>query len=183
MPQKQWYLVHTYPGQEEKIKTNIERRAKSMGLEERIARVLVPMEEEVKIRAGKRQIVKKKVFPGYVLIEMEMDKETWHFVRQTVGVTGFVGGGSSMDGDKFSPPPPMRQSEVEAVLKSTDPNTVRPKPVWHRGEVVRVTAGPFAESTGKVEDVNVKAEKLTVMISVFGREVPVELDFAQIEKV
>lgn len=182
MPKKQWYLVHTYPGQEDKIKTNIERRAKSQGLEERIARVLVPTEEEVKIRAGKRQIVKRKVFPGYVLIEMEMDKETWHFIRQTVGVTGFVGA-SSMEGDKFVPPPPMREADVEAVIKTTDPSTSRPKPVWHRGEVVRVTMGPFAESTGKVEDVNVKSEKLTVMISVFGREVPVELDFAQIEKV
>ncbi|MCS6861322.1 MAG: transcription termination/antitermination protein NusG [Abditibacteriales bacterium] len=182
MPKRQWYLVHTYPGQEDKIKTNIERRVKSQGLEERISRVLVPTEEEVKIRGGKRQIVKRKVFPGYVLIEMEMDKDTWHFIRQTVGVTGFVGA-SSMEGDKFVPPPPMRQADVEAVLKSTDPMTSRPKPVWHRGEIVRVISGPFADSTGKVEDVNVKSEKLTVMISVFGREVPVELDFAQIEKV
>ena len=171
---KQWYAIHTYAGQEEKIKANIERRVKSIGLEERIARVLVPMEEEVKMRAGKKRTVKKKVFPGYVLVEMALDDDTWHFIRDTVGVTGFVGSSQK--------PSPLTVPEVENILKSIGEAAPRAKSIWHKGEQIRVTSGPFEESTGRIEDINPRGEKLTVMISIFGRETPVELDFAQVEK-
>lgn len=171
---KQWYAIHTYAGQEDKIKANIERRVKSIGLEDRIARVLVPMEEEVKMRAGKKRIIKRKVFPGYVLVEMALDDTTWHFIRDTVGVTGFVGHSQK--------PRPLEGHEVENLLKSIGEATPRAKAAWHKGEQIRVTSGPFEESTGRIEDVNPKSEKLTVMISIFGRETPVELDFAQVEK-
>lgn len=171
---KQWYAIHTYTGQEEKVKTTIERRLKSSGLDHKISRVLVPVEEEMKMRSGKKRLVKKRVFPGYILVEMVIDDETWYFIRNTIGVTGFVGPSTR--------PVPLQPEEVENVLKTLGEDVPRTKPVWHKGEVIRVTSGPFTDSTGKVEDINVKAEKLTVMISIFGRETPVELDFAQVER-
>ena len=173
--EKRWYAVHTYTGQEQKIKTNIERRALSLGLAEKITRVLIPFEEEMKIRGGKKRLVRRKVFPGYILVEMELDDFTRYFIRSTVGVTGFVG--SSTD------PVPLQDNEVESILKTLGEEAPRLKPVWHKGEVVRVTAGPFAESTGRISEVNPPKETLTVMISIFGRETPVELDFAQVEKI
>jgi len=172
---KHWYAIHTYTGQEEKVRTNIERRIKSAGLEHKISRVLVPTEEEMKIRGGKKRLVKKRVFPGYILVQMVLDDETWYFIRNTAGVTGFVGSSTR--------PVPLQPEEVENVLRSLGEDAPRPKSVWHKGEIVRVTSGPFADSTGKIEDINVKAEKLTVMISIFGRDTPVELDFAQVERI
>lgn len=171
---KHWYAVHTYTGQEEKVKTNIERRIKSIGLDHKIARVLVPVEEEMKMRSGKKRLVKKRVFPGYILVEMVMDDETWYFIRNTVGVTGFVGPSTR--------PVPLLPDEVENLLKTLGEDVPRAKAVWHKGEVIRVNSGPFTDSSGKIEDIHVKAEKLTVMISIFGRETPVELDFAQVER-
>ena len=176
---KSWYAVHTYAGQEDKIKQNIERRVKSRGLDTRILQVLVPTEEETKMRGNKKVTVKKKIFPGYVLVEMEMDDETWHFISETVGVTGFLG---QVQGTT-SKPPPLRPDEVSRFVQN-EPGVVSKQPMlFHKGERVNVIGGPFAGSEGRIEDINVKGEKLTVMIPIFGRETRVDLDFSHVERI
>ena len=173
--QRNWYAVHTYSGHENKVKTNIERRADSMNLKDKIFRILVPTDTEVRNRGGKKTEVKRKVFPGYVLIDMVLDDATWYLVKSTTGVTGFVSSGNK--------PVPLQPSEIQAILEALNPNAPRPKATWEKGQVVRVTAGPFADFTGKIEDVNEQREKLRVLISIFGRDTPVELDFNQVEKI
>ena len=174
MTEKQWYAVHTYSGHENKVKTNIERRAESMNLKEKVFRILVPTEAELRTRAGKRQEVQRKVFPGYVLIEMILDEETWYLVKSTTGVTGFVTSGNK--------PVPLQDREVQAILDAIEAPDRKPKVKWAKDEVVRVVAGPFTDFTGKIEEVNVQKEKLKVLISIFGRDTPVELDFSQVER-
>ena len=172
--------MHTYAGQEDKIKQNIERRVKAVGLDTRISRILVPTEEETKLRGNKKVSVKRKVFPGYVLVEMDMDDETWHFIRQTVGVTGFVG---QVTGTTTKPPP-LQPTEVENLLgRMGEAAPVRRTTLFHKGERVNVIAGPFEGSEGRIEDINVKGAKLTVMIPIFGRETRVDLDFSHVEKI
>ncbi len=174
MSEKQWYAVHTYSGHENKVKTNIERRAESMGLKDKIFRILVPTETELRTRAGKRQEVQRKVFPGYVLIEMVLDDTTWYLVKSTTGVTGFVSSGNK--------PVPLQDKEVQDILDAIEAPDRKPKVKWSKDDVVRVVAGPFTDFTGKIEEVNVQKEKLKVLISIFGRDTPVELDFAQVER-
>ena len=177
---KQWYAVHTYAGQENKIKQNIERRVKAVGLDTRISRILVPTEEETKLRGNKKVTIERKVFPGYVLVEMDMDDETWHFIRQTVGVTGFVG---QVTGTTTKPPP-LQPNEVENLLgRMGEAPQLKRTTLFHKGERVNVIAGPFAGSEGRIEDINVKGEKLTVMIPIFGRETRVDLDFSHVERI
>jgi transcriptional antiterminator NusG len=171
---RHWYAVHTYSGHENKVKTNIERRAESMGLKDRIFRIIVPTEKELRVKGGKRVEVQSKVFPGYVLIEMVLDEHTWYLVKSTTGVTGFV-----TSGDK---PVPLQDSEVQEILTSLEDEYQKPRARWEAGEVVRVVTGPFAELTGKIVEVNMQREKLKVLISIFGRDTPVELDFGQVEK-
>ena len=173
--QRHWYAVHTYSGHEKKVKTNIERRADSMSLKDKIFRILVPEDSETRNRGGKKTEVKRKVFPGYVLIDMILDDTTWYLVKSTTGVTGFVSSGNK--------PVPLQQSEIDAILDAIDGVAPRPKTTWEKGQVVRVTAGPFADFTGKIEDVQEQREKLRVLISIFGRDTPVELDFNQVEKI
>lgn len=175
MAEKQWYAVHTYSGHENKVKTNIERRAESMNLKERIFRILVPTEAELRTRAGKRQEVQRKVFPGYVLIEMVLDDDTWYLVKSTTGVTGFVTSGNK--------PVPLQDKEIQAILDAIEAPDRKPKVKWSKDEVVRVVSGPFTDFTGKIEEVNVQKEKLRVLISIFGRDTPVELDFSQVERI
>ena len=175
MDAKSWYAVHTYSGHENKVKTNIERRAESLGLKEKISRILVPVEEEIRNRNGRRTTIKRKVFPGYVLIEMELNDQTWYLVKNTIGVTGFVSSGQK--------PVPLQESEVANILESLEDGGRKPKPTWQRSDVVRVTAGPFADFSGTVEEVNTDKEKVKVLISIFGRDTPVELDFNQIERI
>ncbi len=174
MSEKQWYAVHTYSGHENKVKTNIERRAESMNLKDKIFRIVVPTEAELRTRGGKRQEVQRKVFPGYVLIEMILDDQTWHLVKSTTGVTGFVSSGNK--------PVPLQDKEIQAILDAIEAPDRKPKVKWSKDEVVRVVSGPFAEFTGKIEEVNVQKEKLKVLISIFGRDTPVELDFGQVER-
>ena len=174
MTEKQWYAVHTYSGHENKVKTNIERRAESMNLKDKISRILVPTETELRTRAGKRQEVQRKVFPGYVLIEMVLDENTWYLVKSTTGVTGFVTSGNK--------PVPLQDKEVQDILDAIEAPDRKLKVKWAKDEVIRVVAGPFADFTGKIEDVNVQKEKLKVLISIFGRDTPVELDFGQVER-
>jgi transcriptional antiterminator NusG len=174
MTEKQWYAVHTYSGHENKVKTNIERRAESMNLKDKIFRILVPTEAELRTRNGKRQEVQRKVFPGYVLIEMVLDETTWYLVKSTTGVTGFVSSGNK--------PVPLQDKEIQDILDAIEAPDRRPKVKWSKDEVVRITSGPFTDFTGKIEEVNLQKEKLKVLISIFGRDTPVELDFNQVER-
>ncbi len=155
--------------------TNILRRAESMGLKEKVFRILVPTELEVRTRAGKKTEVKRKVYPGYVLIEMVYDDSTWYLIKSTTGVIGFIGSGNK--------PVPLSESEVRDILATTEGTQPTPVIKFEKGEVVRVVSGPFSEFTGKIEEINPDKEKLRVLISIFGRDTPVELDFGQVEKV
>jgi transcriptional antiterminator NusG len=172
--QKHWYAVHTYSGHENKVMTNILRQADARSLRNKIFDIKVPMESEVRTRDGKRQEVKRKVFPGYVLVEMILDEETWHLVRSTTGVTGFVSSGNK--------PVPLKDSEMQEILHSGEEGQQKPRVMWEKTQVIRVVSGPFSGLVGKIEDVNADKEKLRVLISIFGRETPVELDFTQVEK-
>ena len=173
--QRHWYAVHTYSGHENKVMTNILRRAESMSLREKIFRILVPTESETRTRAGKKTEVKRKVFPGYVLIDMVLDDSTWYLVKSTTGVTGFVSSGNK--------PVPLQEREVKDILDSLESHTPVVVIKFEKGDIVRVTSGPFTEFSGKIEEVNPDKEKLKVLISIFGRDTPVELDFQQVEKV
>lgn len=171
---KDWYVIHTYSGYENKVKANLERRVESMGMEDKIFRVFVPTEEEIEFKDGKKKINRKKVFPGYVLVEMVMSDDSWYVVRNTPGVTGFVGSGTK--------PIPLAPEEVKAILKQLGFDEAKPKVAFSVGDVVRVISGPFENFDGRIEEVNVERGKLRVSISMFGRETPVELDFEQVEK-
>ncbi len=176
--EKRWYVVHTYSGYENKVKTNLEKRVESMGMEDKIFRVLVPEDEETEIKNGKRKVAKKKVFPGYVLAEMVMTDDSWYVVRNTPGVTGFVG--STGSGSK---PIPLLPEEVETVLKRMGMNEQPKTEVdFEVKESVKVTDGPFANFTGTIEYIDLDKQKVKVHVNMFGRETPVELDFSQIEK-
>ncbi len=171
---KHWYVIHTYSGYENKVKANLERRVESMGMEDMIFRVFVPTEEEIEFKDGKKKINKKKVFPGYVLVEMVMSDDSWYVVRNTPGVTGFVGSGAR--------PIPLDPEEVRAILKQLGFDEAKPKVAFAVGDSVRVVSGPFENFSGLIEEVNIERGKLRVAISMFGRETPVELDFEQVEK-
>jgi transcriptional antiterminator NusG len=172
---KKWYVIHTYSGYENKVKANLEKKVHSMGMENEIFRVLVPMEDEVEYKDGKKKISKKKVFPGYVLVEMTVNDRSWYVVRNTPGVTGFVGSGSK--------PIPLTQSEARNILKSMGMDEVKTKKIdVHPQEVVRITSGAFENWTATVTDVYPDRGKLKVLVNMFGRETPVELDYTQIDK-
>lgn len=171
---KQWYVIHTYSGYENKVKANLERRVESMGMEDKIFRVVVPTEEVVEYKDNKKKVTPKKIFPGYVLVEMIVTDDSWYVVRNTPGVTGFVGSGVK--------PIPLEDGEILKILESMGIEKPRPRVDIEVGEIVRVTSGPFVDFSGPVEDINLDKGKLTVKVSMFGRETPVELDFNQIEK-
>src|SRR5207245_11506353 len=171
---RRWYVIHTYSGYENKVKTNLEHRIQSMDMGDKIFQVLVPTEEEIEIKNGKRHPVNKKVFPGYVLVEMVMSDDSWYVVRNTPGVTSFVGSGNR--------PTPLDEGEVKKILKQMGVETPKFKVQFTKGQSVRVNDGPFAEFIGTVDEVNPEKNKVKVLVSIFGRETPVELDFLQIEK-
>lgn len=174
---KQWYVVHTYSGFETKVKASIEQRAKVFGLEEQIPRVIVPTEEVVEIKRGQKKITPQKFFPGYVLVEMEMNDETWHLVKSTPKVTGFVGSGAR--------PAPLPEEEVDEILHQMEVGAEKPKPksVFQKGDKVRVIEGPFLNFTGTIEDLNPERGRLKVMVAIFGRLTPVELEYYQVERI
>jgi len=174
----QWFVIHTYSGYENKVKANLERRIHSMNMQEKIFRVLVPMEDEVEFKDGKRKITPKKVFPGYVLVEMEMDDGSWYVVRNTPGVSGFVGSPGS--GEK---PLPLQEKEVKTILKRMGIETPKLKLDFKKGDHIKVRFGPFLDFTGVVDDIQPEKEKVRALITIFGREAPVELDFYQIERI
>ncbi len=171
---RNWYVVHTYAGYENKVKTNLEKRVESMEMQDKIFRVLVPMEKEMEIKNGKKKTTLKKVFPGYVLVEMIVADDSWYVVRNTPGVTGFVGPGSK--------PIPLSQAEINQILKQMGMDDPKPKIDFTAGESVRVIDGPFANFVGNIEEVLVERRKIKVLVSMFGRETPVELDYFQVEK-
>lgn len=169
-----WYVVHTYSGYENKVMANLEKRVESMAMEDKIFRVLVPMEEEMEIKDGKKKITKKKVFPGYVLVEMVMDDDSWYVVRNTPGVTGFVGTGAK--------PIPLGPSEVRDIMKAMGLESPKPRIDFEVGESVKVTSGPFEGFVGVIDEISGDKGKLRVLVSMFGRETPCELEFHQVHK-
>ncbi|MEX2238965.1 MAG: transcription termination/antitermination protein NusG [Dehalococcoidia bacterium] len=174
-----WYVIHTYSGYENKVKTNLEHRIQSMDVSDRIFSVIIPTEEEIEIREGQRKTVSKKIFPGYVLVQMSMDDDSWYVVRNTPGVTGFVapGGGST------SKPTPLAPSEVKNILRRMKVAAPKVKVGFSIGESVRIIEGPFQDFVGSVDEINVEKGKVKVLVSFFGRETPVELDFLQVERI
>jgi transcriptional antiterminator NusG len=174
---KQWYIIHTYSGFEKKVKESLEGRVAAFGLGERIGRVMIPTEDVVEVRGGKKVVSTRMFYPGYVLVEMEMDDDTWHVVRSTPRVTGFVGSGQT--------PSPLTEQEVENILHRVTTSADKPKPklVFERNEQVRIVDGPFANFTGVVEEVNADRSTLKISVTIFGRSTPVELDFVQVEKI
>ncbi|GEN35281.1 MULTISPECIES: transcription termination/antitermination protein NusG [Aneurinibacillus] len=175
--EKHWYVVHTYSGYENKVKTNLEKRVESMGMEDKIFRVLIPTEEETEERDGKKKVVTKKVFPGYVLVEMVMTDDSWYVVRNTPGVTGFVG--SAGAGSK---PTPLLPEEVTSIMKQMGMEESVHRVDFELKEMVKVKEGPFANMVGLVEEIQLDKRKVKVLVDMFGRETPVELDFAQVAK-
>jgi transcription termination/antitermination protein NusG len=173
-----WYVIHSYSGYENKVKANLETRIRSMHREDAIFEVTIPMEDVVEIKAGRKVTVARKQFPGYLLVRMFMDDDSWAVVRNTPGVTGFVGNANK--------PTPLSRREVERILgvrkDQEEKKAPRFKPEWEVGETVRVVEGPFADFNGVIEDINVDQSKVRVLVDIFGRETPVELNFEQIQK-
>ncbi|MFZ5826146.1 MAG: transcription termination/antitermination protein NusG [Bacillota bacterium] len=176
MEQRNWYVVHTYSGYENKVKTNLEKRVESMEMQEKIFRVLVPMEDEIEIKDGKQKKVKRKVFPGYVLVEMLMSDDSWYVVRNTPGVTGFVGSGNK--------PIPLTPDEVTAILGAEGEERAANVVVdYEIDQPVRVIAGPFKDHPAVIKEIFPEKGKVRVLVNMFGRDTPVELDFSQIEEI
>ncbi len=179
-PTARWYIVHTYSGQEDRVKRNLEMRIDSMDVKDKIFSVVVPTEEEIEIKDGQRKSVQRKIFPGYILVQMEMDDESWYVVRNTPGVTGFV---SAEDERERRPKPvPLEPKEVDQIMARMASPTPRVKVGLTIGQMVRITGGPFAEFMGSIDGLDEDKGKVRVLVSFFGRETPVELDFLQIEK-
>lgn len=176
--EKNWYVVHTYSGYENKVKTNLEKRVESMGMTDKIFRILVPMEEETEMKDGQKKTKMKKVFPGYVLAEMVMTDDSWYVVRNTPGVTGFVG--STGSGSK---PNALMPDEVDAILKKMGIKEKKASSNFSLKEQVKVKEGPFADFVGSIEEIDAEKAKIKVHVNMFGRETPVELDFEQVEKI
>jgi len=169
-----WFVIHTYSGYEERVKKNLEQRTKSMDFGNEILQVVIPTEDEIEVKDGQRRTVTKKILPGYVLVEMKMTDQSWGVVRNTPGVTGFVGGGGK--------PTPLQPDEVDQILKQMEAEAPRVKVGFRRGQSVRVTDGPFIDFVGLVDEINTGKGKVKVFLSLFGQETPVELDFLQVEK-
>lgn len=176
--EKNWYVVHTYSGYENKVKANLEKRVESMGMQDKIFRIVVPEEEENEVKNGKKKVVKKKVFPGYVLVELIMTDDSWYVVRNTPGVTGFVG--STGSGSK---PIPLQPDEVDVILKRMGMDKIPTEIDFAVKDTVRVIEGPFTNFTGTIEEIDMDKQKVKVHVNMFGRETPVELEFTQIQNV
>jgi transcription termination/antitermination protein NusG len=169
-----WYVVHCYSGYENKVRHNLEQRIESMGMKDKIFDVVVPTEEEIEVKEGKRRTVERRVFPGYILVNMIMSEESWYVVRNTPGVTGFVGMGTQ--------PTPLRPEEVAQIIKRMEAEAPHIKVTFRSGERVRIVDGPFNDFRGTVAEIDMERAKVRVMVNFFGRETPVELDFLQVEK-
>ncbi|MCL0048937.1 transcription termination/antitermination protein NusG [Dehalococcoidia bacterium] len=172
---KNWYVVHTYSGYEQRTRANLEHRIESMDVKDKISQVVVPTEDEVEIKGGQRRTVARKILPGYMLVQMKMDEESWNVVRNTPGVTGFVAAGNR--------PVPLEEEEVEKILNRMKTAVPKIKIGFSRGENVRIMEGPFAEFIGTVDEINLEKGKVRLMVSFFGRETPLELDLSQVQAI
>lgn len=172
--ERQWYVIHTYSGYEDRVKANLDHRIESMDMQDQIFQVIVPTEDEIELKDGQRRTVAKKVFPGYVLVEMTMTDESWYVVRNTPGVTGFVGMGTR--------PVPLEDKEVDLILRQMKSEVPRVKVGFSKGQNVRVIDGPFIDFVGVVDEISPDKGKVKVLVSFFGRETPVELDLLQVAK-
>jgi len=172
--QAAWYVIHCYSGYENKVRHNLEQRIETMGMKDKIFDVVVPTEEEIEVKEGKRRTVERRVFPGYILVNMILSEESWYVVRNTPGVTGFVGMGNT--------PTPLRPEEVAQIIKRMEAEAPRVKVTFKQGERVRIVDGPFNDFRGTVSEIDMERAKVRVMVNFFGRETPVELDFLQVEK-
>ena len=175
-----WYIIHAYSGQEERVKKNLEQRVSTMDVQHKIFQVIVPTEAEMEMKDGRRKSVPRKVFPGYILVQMKMDDESWYVVRNTPGVTGFVS--AEDEQDKRPKPVPLEEAEVEAILKQIESDKPRVRVGYSKGQSVRITDGPFVDFMGVVDEIYPDRAKLKVLVSFFGRDTPVELDFLQVER-
>ena len=175
---KRWYVVHAYSGMEKAVERNLRERVDRAGMQDKFGRILVPTEEVVELKNGKKAVTQRRFFPGYVLVEMDMDDKSWHLVKHTSKVTGFVGGARNR-------PAPISAAEVMKIVNQMQEGVDKPRPKveWVVGELVRVKEGPFTDFNGAVEDVNYEKSKVKVSVTIFGRATPVELDFAQVEKI
>ena len=176
--QKQWYVVHAYSGMEKAVERNLRERIDRAGMQAKFGRILVPTEEVVEMKNGRKTITERRFFPGYVLVEMEMDDATWHLVKHTSKVTGFVGGAKNR-------PAPISEADVDKIMNQIQEGVEKPRPkvLFETGEMVRVKEGPFTDFNGNVEEVNYEKSRLRVSVTIFGRATPVELEFQQVEKV
>jgi transcriptional antiterminator NusG len=172
---RNWYVVHCYSGYENKVRHSIEQRIETMGMQDKIFDVVVPTEEEIEIKDGKRKTVERRVFPGYILVQLVMDEDSWYVVRNTPGVTGFVGMGND--------PTPLRADEVAKIMNRMEAEAPKVKFNFQPGEKVRIRSGPFSDFIGSVSDIDIERAKVRVLVSFFGRETPVELDFLHVEKI
>jgi len=174
--EKNWYIVHTYSGFEKKVSESLQQRVQAYGLQDEIGEVLIPTEDVIEMRGGKKVVSSKRFFPGYILVEMNMTDNAWHVVKNTPKVTGFVGAGAK--------PTPLTKDEVEQILTQVRTAAAKPKPKYSfdKGDQVRINEGPFAGFNGSVDEVNTDKNTLKVMVTIFGRSTPVELDFLQVEK-
>ena len=177
---RRWYIIHAYSGQEDRVKKNLEQRILTMDVKDKIFQVIVPTEEEMEYKDGQKKINLKKIFPGYILVQMEMDDDSWFVVRNTPGVTGFVS--AEDESDNRPKPVPLEQEEVDHILNQIRSDEPRIKVGFASGQTIRVTEGPFIDFMGVVDEVYPDRLKIKVLVSFFGRETPVELDFLQVEK-
>jgi transcriptional antiterminator NusG len=170
----EWYVIHSYSGYENKVEKNLMHRIESMDMQDKIFQVVVPTEEEVELRDGHRRTIERRVFPGYILVEMVLDEDSWYVVRNTPGVTGFVGSGNK--------PVPLRPDEVDKILKRMEAEAPKVKVSFRVGEKVRIVEGPFEDFVGTVDDIDIDRTRVRVLVNFFGRETPLELDFLQVER-
>jgi transcriptional antiterminator NusG len=175
---KRWYIVHAYSGMEKAVERNLRERIDRAGMQDKFGRILVPTEEVVELKNGKKTVTERRIYPGYVLVEMDMADDTWHLVKHTSKVTGFIGGARNR-------PAPISEAEVAKIVSQMQEGAEKPRPKveWIVGELVRVKEGPFTDFNGAVEEVNYEKSKVRVSVTIFGRATPVELDFSQVEKV
>jgi transcriptional antiterminator NusG len=175
---KRWYIVHAYSGMEKAVERNLRERIDRAGMQDKFGRILVPTEEVVELKNGKKSVTERRIYPGYVLVEMDMADDTWHLVKHTSKVTGFIGGARNR-------PAPISEAEVDKIVNQMKEGVDKPRPKveWIVGELVRVKEGPFTDFNGAVEDVNYEKSKVKVSVTIFGRATGVELDFAQVEKI
>jgi transcriptional antiterminator NusG len=171
---REWYVIHCYSGYEQKVKQNLDQRIETMQMQDKIFQVVIPTEEEIEVKDGKRRTVERRVFPGYILVQMVMDDDSWYVVRNTPGVTGFVGMGTK--------PTALRPEEVQSIMKRMEAEAPRVKVTFKPGQKVRIVDGPFSEFVGEVDEIDMDRAKVRVLVPFFGRDTPVELDFLQVEK-